>query len=237
MTSFQKPTIKIIENFTDMKPFKCLEYPNQVSKIIWEINSNNILQSSIEIIDYIKSNKISVQLTLHLISAVSEIRIKEISLFAEVYQKILNEFACMIIPTNKRLAALLFYKDVNFPNYKPKYDLESLTNIFSKESPLYYIAWDKVDELKSRYPNLNVNMKIRNDYVPTQPFTFIDCACRFGSELCFNYLKNSGAEYTEYTPWYAIQGGNENIISQMIDEGITFDDLIQAALELSLIHI
>ena len=49
--------------------------------------------------------------------------------------------------------------------------------------------------------------------------------------MCFNYLKNLGAEYTKYSEKYCVQGGNKEIFMQMIEEGKTFDYMINAALD------
>ena len=101
---------------------------------------------------------------------------------------------------------------------------EEILNLYSKESPLYYIAWDKVDELKSKFPNIDVNNRI-------DLLTLLDCSIKFGSELCFNYLKNKGAKYSINSERYAVQGGNKNIFSQMLEDGFLFNDMINTALD------
>ncbi|EAX99764.1 hypothetical protein TVAG_367600 [Trichomonas vaginalis G3] len=102
---------------------------------------------------------------------------------------------------------------------------EEILNLYSTKSPLYYIAWDKVDDLKSKFPNLDINEQI--DYYITP----LDCAIKYGSELCFNYLKNLGAQYTDNSEEYAVQGGNKNVFMQMIDEGKSFDNMVNMALD------
>lgn len=42
--------------------------------------------------------------------------------------------------------------------------------------------------------------------------------------------KNIGANFTENTSIYAVQSGNNNIFSQMIEDGQSFDDLIDTLL-------
>ncbi|EAY21652.1 hypothetical protein TVAG_014190 [Trichomonas vaginalis G3] len=111
--------------------------------------------------------------------------------------------------------------------YEPKNNrLESMYfgNLYSTESPLYYIAGDKVDELKSKFPKLDINKSL-ND------ITLLDCAIKYGSELCFNYLKNLGANYTSNSEKYAVQGGNKDIFMQMIEDGESFDNMINTALK------
>ena len=49
--------------------------------------------------------------------------------------------------------------------------------------------------------------------------------------MCFIYLKNLGAQYTRYSERYAIQGGNINIFMQMIEDGKSFDNMINTALD------
>ena len=61
--------------------------------------------------------------------------------------------------------------------------------------------------------------------------TPLDCAIKYGSELCFNYLRNMGTKYTGESSVFAVQGGNKNIFMQMIDDGQTFDKLINTALD------
>ncbi|EAX92127.1 hypothetical protein TVAG_224890 [Trichomonas vaginalis G3] len=209
--------------FSDIKPIKVFEYPDQTSKIIWSVNSNNILQITSQIIELITTNKISVQMALYLIDIISQIRVKEIKLYSELYQKISNEFSCIIQPKNLNLAALLYYKGLKFESFKAFMTEEEILNLFSTESPLYYIAWDKVNDLKNKFPNLDLEKKI-NDITP------LDCAIKYGSELCFNYLKNLGAQYTDESEKYALQGGNKEIFMQMIDDGKLFKNMINTAL-------
>ncbi|EAY14112.1 hypothetical protein TVAG_351600 [Trichomonas vaginalis G3] len=129
----------------------------------------------------------------------------------------------MIKPKNDKLASLLHYKGFRFENFRPYKKEEEILNLYSIESPLYYIAWDKVDDLKRKFPNLDINKNI-------DEFTPLDCALNYGSELCFNYLKNLGAEYTNNSEKYAVQGGNESIFMHMIEEGKSFDKMINIAL-------
>ncbi|EAY21806.1 hypothetical protein TVAG_238320 [Trichomonas vaginalis G3] len=212
-------------DFKDIKPNEVFEYPDQASKIIWSVNSNNILQISSQIIEFITNNKIPIQMSLYLIDIMSQIRVKDIKLFAELYLNILNEFSCLIKPKNEELATLLYYKGFKFENFEPKMKEEDILNIYSTKSPLFYIAWDKVDDLKDKFPKLDINEKI--DY----EFTLLDCSIKYGSELCFNYLKNLGARYTGYSEMYAVQGGNKIIFMQMIEDGISFDNMINTALD------
>ncbi|EAY09503.1 hypothetical protein TVAG_102520 [Trichomonas vaginalis G3] len=101
---------------------------------------------------------------------------------------------------------------------------KEILNLYSTESPLYYIEWDKVNDLKSKFPNLDINREIKN-------ITPLDCSIKYGSELCFNYLKNLGAKYAKYSEKYAVQGGNKIIFMQMIEEGKSFDNMINTALD------
>ena len=125
--------------FSDIKPIEVFEYPSLASKIIWGVNSNNILEISAQIIEFIKNNKISIQMSLYLIDIISQIREKDIKLFAELYQKISNEFSCIIKPKNWKLVTLLHYRGFKFENFAPKMKEEEILNLYSTESPLYYI--------------------------------------------------------------------------------------------------
>ncbi|EAY14435.1 hypothetical protein TVAG_426280 [Trichomonas vaginalis G3] len=212
-------------DFSDIKPTEAFEYLNQASKKIWSINSNNILHISSQIIELITNNKISIQMSLHLIDIISQLRDKDIKLLAELYEKILNEFSCIIKPENVKLTTLLHYKGFKFEHFSPIKKEEDILNIYPTESPLYYIAWNKVDDLKSKFPNLDINKKINYEITP------LNCAIKYGSELCFNYLKNLGAQFTEYSEKYAVQGGNKIIFMQMIEEGKSFDKMINIALK------
>ena len=49
--------------------------------------------------------------------------------------------------------------------------------------------------------------------------------------MCFNYLKNLGAQYTKYSEEYAVQGGNKNIFMEMIEDGKSFNSMINIALK------
>ncbi|EAX91479.1 hypothetical protein TVAG_384590 [Trichomonas vaginalis G3] len=224
MTSSQQPKKENWCNYSDLKSIKVFEYPDQASKIIWAINSNNIIQLSSQIIELITTNKITIQMALRLIDVFSQIRDKEIKLFSELYQKISNAFSYINKPDNEKLATLLHYQGFKFENFKPKIKEEEILNLYSTDSPLYYIAWDKVDDLKCKFPNLDINERIDSKFTP------LDCAIKYGSELCFNYLKNLGAQYTDYSEKYAVQGGNQNIFMQMIEEGKSFDNMINKAL-------
>ncbi|EAY23659.1 hypothetical protein TVAG_119960 [Trichomonas vaginalis G3] len=220
MFSSEQPTNENECNYSDLKPIKVFEYPDKASKIIWSVNSNNILQISSQIIELITTLKIPIQMALYLIDIFSQIRVKEIKLFSELYQKISNAFSYIRKPNNEKLAELLRYQ-----NSAPTIEEEKILNLYSTESPLYYIAWDKVDELKSRFPNLDINKEIDMKFTP------LDCAIKYGSELCFNYLKNLGAKYTDYSQKYALQGGNEKIFMQMIEDGQSFGGKINIALD------
>ncbi|EAX99134.1 hypothetical protein TVAG_115380 [Trichomonas vaginalis G3] len=209
--------------YNDFKPIKVFECPDQASKIIWSVNSNNIKQISSQIIELITTHKITIQMALHLIDIFSPIRDEEIKLFFILYQKISNAFSYINEPVNKRLTTLLHYQGFKFENFKPKMKEDEILNLYSTESPLYYIEWDKVDDLKSKFPNLDINQEIKN-------ITPLDCSIKYGSELCFIYLKNLGAQYTKDSEKYAVQGGNENIFMQMIEDCKSFDNMINIAL-------
>lgn len=163
-------------------------------------------------------------MVLFLIDNISTLRVKYISSYTGLYQRILNEFSCIVKPMNGKLATLLFNKGFKFDNFKPQMNEEEIINLYDKESPLYYIAWDKIDELKTKFPTLEINPENVNIITP------LDCACKFGSELCFNYLRNEGAIYTEESAKYALQAGNQNIFSQMVDDSQSFDNMINIAL-------
>ncbi|EAY12083.1 hypothetical protein TVAG_039310 [Trichomonas vaginalis G3] len=224
MISSEQPKKENWCNHSDLKPINVLEYPDQASKIIWDVNSNNIIQISSQIIELITTHKITIQMALHLIDIFSQIRVKEIKLFSELYQKISNAFSCIKEPENKKLAMLLHYKGFKFENFKPNMNEEEILNLYLTNSHLYYIAWDKFDELKSQFPNLDINKRIKD-------ITPLDCAIKNGSELCFNYLKNLGAKYTDNSEKYAVQGGNNSIFMQMIEDGKSFDNMINTALD------
>ncbi|EAX97508.1 hypothetical protein TVAG_429440 [Trichomonas vaginalis G3] len=211
------------ENSTDANILNEFKYPNQASKIIWNINTNNITQSTKQIIELIKAQKIPAKMALYLIDTISTLRIKNIAEYAKIYQNISKEFSLTIKPENEDLATLLSYKGFNFKYFKPVKKEEDILNIYKKDSLLYFIAWDKIDDLKSKFPNLDANEKCDG-------LTPLECACKFGSELCFKYLKNKGAEYTGNTAKYASEGGNKIIFSQMLNDGQSFKDLVDIAL-------
>ncbi|EAY10449.1 hypothetical protein TVAG_271400 [Trichomonas vaginalis G3] len=211
------------ENSTDSNLLKEFKYPNQASKIIWNINTNNITESTKQIIELTKIQKIHVKMALYLIDTISTLRVKNIAEYAKFYQDISKEFSLIIKPENEDLATLLSYKGFNFKDFKPYKTEEDILNIYEIGSLLYFIAWDKIDDLKSEFPNLDANEKC-HDLTP------LECACKFGSELCFKYLKNQGAKYTENTAKFASKGGNKKIFSQMLNDGQSFNGLIDIAL-------
>ncbi|EAY11138.1 hypothetical protein TVAG_359180 [Trichomonas vaginalis G3] len=157
-------------------------------------------------------------MALYLIDTISTLRVKNIAEYAKFYQNISKEFSLTIKPENKDLATLLSYN-----GFEPNKKEEDILNIYKKDSPLYFIAWDKIDDLKSKFRKLDVN-KICDGLTP------LECACKFGSELCFKYLKNKGAKYTENTAELASEGGNIIIFSQMLNDGQSFKGLIDIAL-------
>ena len=71
-------------DFIDIKIIEVFNYLSQASKFIWSVNSNNILQISSQIIEFITNSKISIQMALYLIDNLSQIRAKEIKLFSEL---------------------------------------------------------------------------------------------------------------------------------------------------------
>ncbi|EAY03764.1 hypothetical protein TVAG_072570 [Trichomonas vaginalis G3] len=210
--------------YNNIQPITVLEYPDQASKIIWSVTPNNISISSSQIKNLIKTNKISADLAFRLIDIASQIRVKDIKLFTDFYQQLSNEFSYTPSPKCLRLATLLYYRGYHFPNFSPSMKEEEVLNIYSIDSPLYYIAWDKVDDLKSKFPDLDINKKIDN-------LSPLDCAIQYGSERCFNYLYYKGAYYSSDSQKYAVQGGNNNIFIQMIQDGKRFDNLINIALD------
>lgn len=46
------------------------------------------------------------------------------------------------------LTSLLFYKGLNYADFEPILSEEEMLDIYDKKSHLYYIVWDKIDELK-----------------------------------------------------------------------------------------
>ncbi|EAY08405.1 hypothetical protein TVAG_269310 [Trichomonas vaginalis G3] len=209
---------------SDKTPTEEINYHNRASKMINELNSDNIFIAFSEITNFIKKYKMSVQYALSLIDSFSHIRPNDIKLFTELYFKLSNYFSCIIKPKNEKLTTLLHYKGLKFENFEPKINEEEILNIYPTESPLYYIVWDKVDELKSNFPNIEIDQKI-NEITP------FDCAIKYGSKLCFNFMKSLGAKYTDESAKYAIQGGNKDIFMQMIEDGKSFDNMINIALD------
>lgn len=105
------------------------------------------------------------------------------SMYADIYGQILTKFKLNYLPENENIATILCSKGFKFSNFEPSIDLESLINLYKKESPFDLICNDKIDELQSKYPNLDVNMT-------ENKLSLIDCACRHGSEKCFNFLRD-----------------------------------------------
>ncbi|EAY12973.1 hypothetical protein TVAG_405190 [Trichomonas vaginalis G3] len=216
---------EIEPSFSNLKPLKMFEYPNQASNMIWDVNPDNFLQITSQIVKLIKTNKITVELAFYLVDVFSSIRFKDIKLLADLYQSISIEFSHITIkPRNERLTTLLYYKGMRFEKFEPEMKEEDILNIFPTNSISHYVAWDKIDELKNKFPTINPQ------YVNQKMFP-LDCAIKFGSELCFNYLRNIGAKYTKDSEKFAVQGGNEYIFNQMIEDGKTFDGLINMALK------
>lgn len=173
MANSEQKTIEKGIEFSDEKLIDIFEYPNLASKLIWQINSKNLLDITSQLIDLIKQEKISLKMALYLIDSTSKRRVKCIESYADLFQKLLNEFSCKLKPTSDDLSTLLFNRGFNFLDYEPSRKEEDIYNIFPKESPLYYIAWDKVDDLKIKFPNLYINNTIDFQFTP------LDCACKF----------------------------------------------------------
>ena len=209
-------------NLSNIELIEEIKYPDRASKIIWSINSNNILQVSSEIIELIQNNKITVQMVRNLLEKISYIRRKDINLFAELYVQLLNGCPQMVYTEHSNLSKLIYYKRHKSDKYNS--EVEEVLNLYPKDSPLYYIAWDKVDDLKTKFPNLDVNKNFHFSY------SSLDCALEYGSELCFNYLRNLGAKYNQFSESYAVKGGNINIMSQMLEDGLSFYCMIDYAL-------
>ncbi|EAX87111.1 hypothetical protein TVAG_254650 [Trichomonas vaginalis G3] len=216
MSGSTQPANEIECSFCNIKLIDAFEYPSQASKLIWDVNSENILQASSQIIDFINTNKIPIKMAIYLIDIISQLREKNIKLLADLYQAISNKFSCTIQPRNEKLTSLLHYRGFKFANFRPKMKEEDIINVYSIDSALHYIAYDKVDELKIKFPYLDIAREI-NEITP------LDCAIKYGSELCFNYFKNLGAKYTDKSELYAVQGGNTNIFMQMIEDKKSFN--------------
>lgn len=214
----------------DENLLETLHYMDQASKIIWDLNSKNGIEISCKLNELIKSQKITIDIVLFIIDSFSILRKKEINLFTEFYLQMSNGVTSYIKPVNKRLKTLLHYKGLKFHNFEPKCSEEDILNLYDKESPLYYIAWDKVDELKSKFPDLDVDVAIKNKNLDNK-CTPLECACKYGSELCFFYFKNIGAEYTKCCAEYAVIGENFTIFDQMIDDEQNFDYMVNIALK------
>lgn len=93
MSCSEEAAIDDFNDFSNINPIDVFEYPCKASKLIWDINSNNVLQQSLQIIELIKSNKISIQMVFHLVDIYSRLRYKDVVNFADFYQKISNEFS------------------------------------------------------------------------------------------------------------------------------------------------
>ena len=77
MSSSEQPKNENWCTYSDLKPIKVFEYPDQASKIIWRVNPNNILQISSQIIELITADKITIQMAFYLIDIISQIRVKD----------------------------------------------------------------------------------------------------------------------------------------------------------------
>ena len=53
--------------------------------------------------------------------------------------------------------------------------------------------------------------------------TFLEVAAFFGATKCFKYLIQNGNEITDELPYYAIAGGNQEIIEYLKNNGCSFD--------------
>ena len=74
-------------------------------------------------------------MALYMIDGISRIRVKDIKLLTELYQKISNQFSCIIKPENVNLVMLLHYKGFKFENFEPYIEEEIILNLYSTESP------------------------------------------------------------------------------------------------------
>ncbi|KAI5519933.1 protein ubiquitination, partial [Trichomonas vaginalis G3] len=157
-TSGQQPIIKSI-NFSELKPLEVFKYPYQASSILWGVNSSNFSDSISQIADLIKTEKTPIKMALYLIDIFSNMRVKNIAIYAQIYKKLITDFSISVTPSNQRLETLIS-TDFKFDGSEPQpKKIEEILDVYSKENPLYYITWDKVDELKSKFPNIDVNQE------------------------------------------------------------------------------
>ena len=140
---------------------------DRASKMIQDINHNNILQLSSQIIDLIKNNKIPIKMALYLIDNFSKIRIADLELFAELYKKISNEFSLIIKPENDKLALLLYNNGLKFKNFDPKLKQDENQNMNQiRQSPdliaerIYFGNFDGAANLLSNGANINATYNL-----------------------------------------------------------------------------
>ena len=61
MTSSKQEPIENNIDFSDLKPIEVFKYHSNASKLIYEVNYNNISEHSSQIIDLIRTSKISIK--------------------------------------------------------------------------------------------------------------------------------------------------------------------------------
>ncbi|EAX97782.1 hypothetical protein TVAG_235940 [Trichomonas vaginalis G3] len=166
--------------------------PNQLSKLIWGLNSENFDQYTDQIINLIKTQNVPPQMAFHFINIVAEFKSKQISLYSDLYQRILNEFSLNIKPDCSQLAILLYDKGFHdFLSEPPtSEEIHKILNPYEENTVNFYIASDRVDMIEPKFSDIPLNGKKMKD----PP---LDVAIINGSELCFNYFRNKGAKYTD----------------------------------------
>ena len=209
----------------DIKLIDYFENPHLVTILLWNLNSTNFEETSSKLFQMISSSQASPQNVLNLISKFSNFQEKRIVEYTRLYEMILKEFNLNLEPNSYILTSLLYYRGVIFDEYfRSCFSEERIIDIYPKDSPYYYIVWDKIDELKSKFKDLDPNFKYNKFFTP------LEVACQFGSEECFTYLRSIGAKYTQKTSKYACGGRSTNIFYQMIRDNQKFDNLIGEAL-------
>ena len=93
----------------------------------------------------------------------------------------------------------------------------------------HFIQTDDINSFVDYVTLHNINFHKEGFFVNQQPFFIIEFACYSGAMSILKYLFLNEVPMTPITVDFAIEGGSENVLEFLVDQGVSFDSMIMIA--------
>lgn len=179
-----------------------------------------------EICECIDEKRVTKETIAYLVCSMPRIRPKNILIYASIFKCLLNKYGFDFEPLDAEFNVILNSMGLNYGIPSPCKNYDEILSIYPADTVFHACAWNELTFLEEAFNSgsFDINQKC-ND------LSLIDIACKYGSDECFMYLKLLGAEITDKTSIYAVEGGNKNIILSLYHDGLKLkNEHLQAAI-------